>query len=688
MINGDTYNEKEAVLEYVASLKNKSDLMDGDHSCFLPPFDGKLSKAADKLEEEKRYFFNARFQEPYYKKLAGENVIKATSVYYDALLESVKKYAPEIVPQLKDNLDFYKSSFIIDEKKEANNIEYYLSTLKYQHDITSGDFNSIPKSLEKKYKDWEKISDHYQKTREDLGKKELDSLSKKVINSRNSFFNALREEYEIYRKNGNKQDITFPETTIAHTTKENDSMIGKVKNSVSDLLQRDNKRQKSYSPVFTTVNGDMVHYAEIQKKDGSWYFQTRIEDHHFSVLIDKKDLKQARQTLKRNPLELMEKYFPKEVMPKVAAEKFMLPLSIDIGTGKKEILHRLNLETMMDQDNPLYGKKVVSIQIGKKNMEFPVSRIDAEDFFNRLISANDLVTKVIANFKSVKINNKVKDGEISLGSYKISKMEEQPNKQSEKRPPQMITVNGDRVSHAHVFKSNTSDDWFFTAKINGEPLRPVGITRDETDGFFNKSLSVQNLMEKYYPSKLMPKVNSNDLTVTHTFKGNNGQSHTVEKFNVYKEKDQSNQDYGKYKFYAVVDGQKMSMTAPKSDLNAFFDKVMTPAQLVVKNFGDRLNLKEHYEQFKLPEGVDTSKIHIMKNKETNFYEISANFGEGARISGKALSYNDRTSFFATKTATKEQLAAKYLGNEISAILPNLKTAATQKVERQPSLSFH
>ena len=37
----------------------------------------------------------------------------------------------------------------------------------------------------------------------------------------------------------------------------------------------------------------------------------------------------------------------------------------------------------------------------------------------------------------------------------------------------MVTVNGDKVTHGHAYQSKTNpEDWYFTAKINGEQLKP------------------------------------------------------------------------------------------------------------------------------------------------------------------------------------------------------------------------
>lgn len=41
------------------------------------------------------------------------------------------------------------------------------------------------------------------------------------------------------------------------------------------------------------------------------------------------------------------------------------------------------------------------------------------------------------------------------------------------REPQMVTVNGDKVTHGHAYQSNVNpQDWYFTARINGEQLKP------------------------------------------------------------------------------------------------------------------------------------------------------------------------------------------------------------------------
>ena len=105
-----------------------------------------------------------------------------------------------------------------------------------------------------------------------------------------------------------------------------------------------------------------------------------------------------------------------------------------------------------------------------------------------------------------------------------------------------------------------------------------------------------------------------------------------------------------------------------ADLNAFFDRTTTPAKLVEKNFGEQLHLASHYQQFKLPEGADIQKILVAREKNSNQWQISVDMGELGRTEKKPLTYNDGFSLFRAKTATREQLAAKYLTSEIKGLM--------------------
>lgn len=265
-----------------------------------------------------------------------------------------------------------------------------------------------------------------------------------------------------------------------------------------------------------------------------------------------------------------------------------------------------------------------------------------------------------------------------MAQQKKSDAAQSETQKTEQKQPQMVTVNGDKITHAHCFKSNQSDDWFFTAKINGVPLKPQIMQKDDVEAVMNKTKSVQQMMETYFPSKIAPKVNPNDYKLPQAISTPEG-DFVVSKFNVYKETDVKNVDYGKYRFYTQVGDKKMSCTASKKDLDAYFDMTTTPVKLIVKNFGDRLGMKEHYEQFRLPEGanIEAKNIFIKKNECTNRYEISVGIKDVGRTPAKELAYEDRQAYFS-KSASKEQLAGKYLSSEISLLV---KTPAQQQHQK-------
>ena len=142
---------------------------------------------------------------------------------------------------------------------------------------------------------------------------------------------------------------------------------------------------------------------------------------------------------------------------------------------------------------------------------------------------------------------------------------------------------------------------------------------------------------------------------------------------VYKESDAQRQDFGKYKLYAEVDGQKMSAVISPYDQSAYFDRVTTPAKLVESNFGEKLHLASAYQHYKMPEGIDVKDIRVAKDGQDGKWKISAAVGDNGRTEKKTLSYDDGFSLFQSKTATREQLSAKYL-------MPDIMRMASQKQE--------
>ena len=229
----------------------------------------------------------------------------------------------------------------------------------------------------------------------------------------------------------------------------------------------------------------------------------------------------------------------------------------------------------------------------------------------------------------------------------------------------MVTVNGQKVTHGHAYQSTVNPDtWFFTAKLDGTPLRPMPMTPEDTAAYKNREISVEQLMQNYYPTKLLPKVSKEEYDAGNVL----SDGRTVDKMNVYKEHDETKNDFGRYKLYAVVGDQRMSTVMTTHDLNAFFDRTVTPAQLVERNFGERLHLASAYQQYRLPEDLQVKEIRIAKEKNSNVWNISVNLGELGKTSKKPLTFDDGYSYFSARTATREQLAAKYLLPEIKQLM--------------------
>lgn len=258
----------------------------------------------------------------------------------------------------------------------------------------------------------------------------------------------------------------------------------------------------------------------------------------------------------------------------------------------------------------------------------------------------------------------------------VDKIAEQSAGQKVHKPrePQMVTVNGEKVSHGHAFQSNQDPNkWYFTARLDGQQLRPQLMKPEDVAAYQKREIGVEALMQTYYPTKLAKKVTPEE------YKADNKLSdgRVIEKMVVYKEHDEQRQDVGKYKLYTQVGEQKMSRTMSKEDLNAYFDRVTTPSKLVEKNFGEQLHLASFYNQFKLEEGV--KDVRIAKNYDGD-WTVSAKLADDRTTSKAVLSWHDKQALFTQKTATKEQLAARYLNTEIKEMKQE-KVSAKQAFSR-------
>ena len=239
-----------------------------------------------------------------------------------------------------------------------------------------------------------------------------------------------------------------------------------------------------------------------------------------------------------------------------------------------------------------------------------------------------------------------------------AKQEHQP------REPQMVTINGDKVSHAHAFQSKVNPaDWFYVAQFNGKQLNPMKMDAADIAAYQKREAKVEDMMQKYYPTKLAPKVSVEEYKAANIL----SDGRVIDNMTVYKEKDEQRADYGKYKLYAQVGDQRMSVPMTKADQSAFFDRVTTPAALVEKNFGERLHLASAYSAYQLPANIKVEDIRVAKDSMDGKWKISVAVGENGRTEKKEISFDDGFSLFQAKTVTREQLAAKYLSDDIKVL---------------------
>lgn len=304
---------------------------------------------------------------------------------------------------------------------------------------------------------------------------------------------------------------------------------------------------------------------------------------------------------------------------------------------------------------------------GQLKVSFPHQALDTN--LPKLIRAGlrvaivDSLEKKQAVEKSTSMETEAKAQETkevgkAVDKSATAKQEHQP------REPQMVTVNGDKISHAHAFQSKVNPaDWFYVAQLNGKQLNPMKMNAADIAAYQKREAKVEDMMQKYYPTKLAPKVSVEEYKAANIL----SDGRVIDKMTVYKEKDEQRADYGKYKLYAQVGDLRMSTLMTKADQSAFFDRVTTPAALVEKKFGERLHLASAYSVYKLPANIKVEDIRVAKDNMDGKWKISAAVGENGRTEKKAISFDDGSSLFQAKTVTREQLAAKYLSDDIKVL---------------------
>ena len=677
-LNAHLKSEYKRMDQYVSSLSDKSNLLTGKAE-LLPNCLKGIQEETDRLKREWEsgvYEVDGSTIERWYK----DSLEKYSQMMYCTYenYNIIKNKYTEITNGFseKDKIDSGVKENALDEsinfleKIRVKTGEYYREKNAILHDPID--------YLKSEYERMDQyVSSLSNKSNPFTGKDELLPNCLKGIKEETD---RLKRESSVYEVDGRTEEL-YKKTLekysqMMYYTYENYNII---KNKYTEIANGFSEKDKIDSGVKDIALTESINFLkEFRAKTGEYYSEKNAvllePEEKYAPEIEQKTGRSINKGIQENTLRDKEensmRYYLYTLIDKnnILSGNFdYLPKSLDKIHSKWD---RLNHEC----DEYRY-------RLGKEGLDELKEKLDkTQKVFYKAI--NDEYNKYMAKQNNNQTIDNI-EGMKQKEKPVNESVEQQPSR--EKRAPQLITVNGDAITHAHVFKSNTSDDWFFTAKINGVPLKPQKVSNEDMEAVVvNKSKKPHELMETYYPTKMMAKISAEEFKKPFSVNTPDGEK-PVYKFNVYKVEDKNNLYYGKYRFYAQVGDLKMSENASKKDLDAYFDRVVTPADLVKKVFGERLHLQEYYKMFTLPENADIAAkdIRMMKNAVTNKYEISVNLGDHGRTSAKEISYDDRQSYFSHKTASKEQLAAKYLGPEISDML---KSVPKQEREKQYSMN--
>lgn len=235
--------------------------------------------------------------------------------------------------------------------------------------------------------------------------------------------------------------------------------------------------------------------------------------------------------------------------------------------------------------------------------------------------------------------------------------------------PQLITENGQKVTSADLFESPKQEGkYLFYARLDGIGLHPKAVSEQDVDAFMKHELSVKDMFAKYYPSKMAKQLDKDEFD---NLKLSDGRE--LSKVRVYKQREEEKSHYGKYMLYAEMGDKRLHATPLQQNLlDAYFDKTQSKGQIAEKVLGEQLHLKSAYEKYKLPKELPVQEVRVRKVPDGGWL-ISANLGELGQTAERKVSSNDLYSLFKSKTATKEQLGAKYLMEDIKSLFQGKST---------------
>ena len=243
--------------------------------------------------------------------------------------------------------------------------------------------------------------------------------------------------------------------------------------------------------------------------------------------------------------------------------------------------------------------------------------------------------------------------------------------------PQLITENGQKVTSANMFESPKQEGkYFFYARLEGVGLHPKAVKEADVEAFMKNEISVKEMFSKYYPTKMAKQLDKEDFDSLKLSDGNE-----LTKFRVYKQRNEEKSHFGEYLLYAEMGNKRFHVTPLSHDqLDAYFDRTQSKGQIAEKVIGEQLHLKSAYEKYKLSENIPVQEVRVRKVPEGDWL-ISASLGNKGQTPEHKVSNNDLYSLFKSKTATREQLAAKYLTEDIKELSRSKPLERSQGLKR-------
>ena len=243
--------------------------------------------------------------------------------------------------------------------------------------------------------------------------------------------------------------------------------------------------------------------------------------------------------------------------------------------------------------------------------------------------------------------------------------------------PQLITENGQKVTSANLFESPKQEGkYFFYARLDGVGLHPKAVKEQDVDAFMKNEISVKEMFAKYYPSKMAKQLSKDEFD---NLKLSDGRELTS--FRVYKQHNETKPHFGEYMLYAEMGDKRFHATPLTHDqLDMYFDRTQSKSQLAEKVIGEQLHLKTAYEKYRFPENIPVQEVRVRKGVD-GAWLISATVKDRGQTPERKMTNNDLYSLFKSKTASKEQLGAKYLTEDVKEL------SLTKKLERSQGLKL-